>query len=340
MGRFSLSGCVVALVFLVPCRGGAQTPAPLHPAVITSTTSGGVGYVNFSNDSNGLNAQLGRWDTAYSGGLNGPSEPGAEPLGDSTLAVGIDVNDGGTATFDYTYKTWDGGIWDWYDVSLVTPTGTISLLRHLGKPGNDYGTYYESPHVPISVSLNRWRNQHVTVIFSVTQDGWGDQSQGEVIGFNVRTCAVPPLAPLTDPEALRFEAGNTIDTQHLQSSMQTALGCVQTAAAAEGGTVTVSSAYRAPSYQAHLREVWDKWRLLKDKRDPECDELKHIVQSEFAKHGLLPSQRPASPNGPHTQGAAIDMRSSLPTSGFLALTAGCGLTRPLPSTDPVHFTHQ
>ena len=147
--------------------------APPNPAIITSTSPGGVGYTVFSNDANGINAQIGRWDTPYPGGLNGARAPGLEPTGASTFSIGVDVNDGGRATFGYTLKTWDGGIWDWYDISLITPTGTTSLLSHLGKPGNDYGTYFYSPQVPLSVSLNQWKNQHVTFVFSVQQDGWG-----------------------------------------------------------------------------------------------------------------------------------------------------------------------
>lgn len=192
----------------------------------------------------------------------------------------------------------------------------------------------------MTVPLDRWRNQHVVFLFKVRQDGFGDQTQGEVIGFNLRTCSVPPLAPLTDPLTEHFEAGNTVDTERLQPAMQTAVDCVQTAVAAAGGNVTVTSAYRPPSYQAHLREVWDKWRLLKDMREPECDELRTTVHNEFMAHHLLSSQRPAAANGPHTQGMAIDMTSTLPTAEFLAHAASCGLTRPLPATDPVHFQHQ
>lgn len=314
--------------------------APPNPAIITSTSPGGVGYTVFSNDANGINAQIGRWDTPYPGGLNGAPAPGLEPTGASTFSIGVDVNDGGRATFGYTLKTWDGGIWDWYDISLITPTGTTSLLSHLGKPGNDYGTYFYSPQVPLSVSLNQWKNQHVTFVFSVQQDGWGDQTQGEVNGFSLSTCPVPPLTPLTDAVALRFEGGDTVDTTDLQPNMQTALGCLQTAVAGAGGSLHVTSAFRPSSYQQHLREVWDKWRLLRDRREAECQELRTQVQTEFNRHGLLLTQRPASANGPHTRGAAIDMRSTLPLSGFLTLATGCQLTRPLPATDPVHFVHQ
>lgn len=331
--------CPAALCLLFFCSG-ARAQQQANPAAITSVSQGGVGYVTYSNDSSGLNGQIGRWDTPYPNGANGAPAPGLEPLGASVMYVDVDVNDGGLASFSYDLKTYDAGIYDWYDISVQTPTGTVSVVNQLGKPGSDYGTFFQSPQVPLSFNLNRWRNQHITFVFSVQQDGWGDQTAGDVFGFGLRTCQVPPLTPITDPTALNFEAGNTVDTDDLQANMQTALDCVQAAVADAGGTVTVSSAYRPPAYQAHLREVWDKWRLLRDRREPECADLRTQVQQEFNRHGLLLTQQPASPNGPHTQGAAIDMRSSLPIAQFLNIANGCQLTRPLPATDPVHFVHQ
>ena len=317
----------------------AQIP-PSRPPRITSVTPTGVGYTTVVNSTNGISADLGRWDTPYPGGPNGPSAPGLEPSGSSMLAIAIDVNDGGQVSFDYSLRTWDAGRYDWYNISVVTPTGTVSLVNRLGKPGDDYGTYFQSPRIPISVSLNPWRNLQVTFLFSVRHDGWGDQTQGQLFGFSIRTCPVAPLAPLTDADALRFENGDTVNIEGLQPDMREALGCLRTAAAADRGTLTVTSAYRPPTYQEHLREVWDKWRLLRDMRNAECDELRTQVRNEFTRHGLLSSQRPATANGRHTQGAAIDMVSTLPTARFLALANRCHLVRPLPEADPVHFIHQ
>ena len=185
-------------------------------------------------------------------------------------------------------------------------------------------------------------HQHVQFVFTVQQDGYGDQTQGEVLGFGLRTCDVAPLQPLpNDPLVQSFEAGNTVDTADLQPNMQSALNCVQTAVTNAGGTLMVNSAYRPSAYQSHLREVWDKWSLLRDRRETECQDLRNQVQAEFNKHGLLLTQRPASANGPHTQGLAIDMQSSLPLQQFLNICINnCGLYRPLPTTDPVHFVHQ
>jgi len=153
---------------------------------------------------------------------------------------------------------------------------------------------------------------------------------------------VSPLTPLTDATAQSFEAGSQVDTSDLQPNMRTALSCVQDAVTAQGGTLSIASAYRPSAYQAHLREVWDKHALLANNRTPQCAGLKAAIDKEFSKarHGLLVSQRPASPTGPHTRGDAIDMTSSLPLSSFLSIASQCGLYRRLPSTDPVHYEHK
>ncbi len=231
-------------------------------------------------------------------------------------------------------------LWDWYDISVQTPNGPVSLVNHLGKPGNDYGTYFESAEIPLSFKLTPYRNQHITFIFSVQQDGWGDQTAGDVFSFGLRTCQVSPLTQLTDPTTINFENGNTLDSDDLVPNMQDALSCLQTAVSNAGGSLSPQSYYRPTQYQQHLREVWDKWQLLRDRREPECEDLRTQVEQEFTTtHHLLLTQRPGGPNGPHTLGLAIDVRSSLPLQQFLNLASQCQLYRPLPTTDPVHFIH-
>jgi hypothetical protein len=296
--------------------------------------------VTSSTDSNGVNGDIGRWDTPYTGGLDGPPAEGVEPNGQSLLYIDVDVNDGGLASFNYQLKTWDGGIWDWYDISMETPSSTVKLVNHLGMPGNDYGVYFETPPVALKQSLDKYKNQHVRFVFSVQQDGYGDQTLGKVTEFALRSCSVPPLTPITDPIAQRFENGDTVDTDDLLQNMQDALSCAEGSVATANGTITISSAYRPPEYQQHLRDVWDWWRLLQIHPEEECNDLRTKVQVEFQRHGLLLSQRPATAGGPHTRGAAIDMRSSLSSQQFLSLTQQCGLIRPLPVADPVHFIHR
>lgn len=320
-----------------PFLASGQTATP---AQIVAVNQGGVGYVTTSSGTTGLSAKIGRWDTPYPHPDTGEPADGLEPYGASTLSIDIDVNDGGLVSFSYKFLTYDAGIWDWFDAYLVTPDGTITLINHLGKPGSDYGTYWESAQIAFTQSLNQWRNQRVTFVFSIEQDGWGDQSAAQIDNFDIRTCQVPPLTPITDPAALSFEAGNTLDTADLVPNMQTSLSCLQNACATAGGSLHVTSAYRPPTYQAHLREVWDRWNDLRNRRDPECADLRTEVQQEFQRHGLLLTQRPAATSS-HTRGEAFDANWTLPLNANIdSLTGNCNLQRPLPNTDPVHFIHE
>ena len=65
----------------------------------------------------------------------------------------------------------------------------------------------------------------------------------------------------------------------------------------------MNSAYRPQEYQDHLREIWDKWSLLKDSNEEVCREIKKVVESEFTFHKLLGSQRPAVVSN-HSRGEA------------------------------------
>ncbi len=325
--------------FTGPLAYSQQQP---NPAKITAVSQGGVGFVTVTQGTNGINASIGEWDTPYPYGLNGQKLPGAEPSGPSTLTVDIDVNDGGLVNFSYALKTWDGGVYDWLDINLVTPSGTIPLVSKLGQPsGNDWGTFWQSPNVPVSKDLGSWKNQHVQLVFSVVQDGWGDQTQAQAVNIAVRSCAIPPLTnpPFTDPEATSFENGQAIDTDKLTPAMQTAWSCFSGLV----GANRLRSAYRPPEYQGHLREIWDKWKApgnLQSNTDPACAATKTAVGAEFNRHGLGASTlRPAGANGTHPQGLAIDI-SIIGLHNVDALAAQCQLYRPFPSTDKVHFQHQ
>ena len=330
--------CILLMATAVPAAQAQQTGAPK----ITAVTPGGVGYVTVSQDASGTNASIGEWNTPYPYGDGGPPLPGAEPSGPSLLTVDIDVNGGGTIGFQYGFKTWDGGIYDWLDINLVTPSGTIALVSRLGQPsGSSYGSFWQSPNISLSKDLTPWKGQHVQLVFSVQQDGWGDQSQAQITGLAVDGCSVAPLSnpPFNDPVAQSFENGQTIDTGHLTPEMQTAEACF---AGLVGGW-RLNSAYRPSEYQGHLREIWDKWKApgnLKTNTDPACAATRAAVQAEFNKHGLGASHiRPASPNGTHTRGLAIDM-SIGGLQNVDALAGQCHLYRPFPTRDKVHFLHQ
>src|SRR3989442_2271301 len=130
---------VFFFIMLLCSWAAAQSPPPANLAVITSISQGGLGYVTYSGSSGGIDASIGRWDTPYPNGLNGDPAPGLEPTGASILNIDVDVHDGGLASFSYKLKAWDAGRWDWLDISVQTPSGTVSIINHLGKPGGDYG---------------------------------------------------------------------------------------------------------------------------------------------------------------------------------------------------------
>jgi hypothetical protein len=238
-------------------------------------------------------------------------------------------------------QTYDAGMWDWYDIYIETPSGTIPIIQRLGKPGEEYGTYWRSPLITASQTLDQWKDQRVRFVFRVMQDGWGDQTVGEVFNFSVNTCDVPPLTPVTDPAAVDFENGNRVNTQNLTPAAQAGLSCMQARVAALGASMHLSSAYRPVAYQDHLREVWDTWDALQNRHEPECREIRDQAQAEFRNHGLLLTQQPAAgnPNAPHSRGIAIDANvNGLPADETVdSVAAFCGMHRPWPQNDPVHY---
>jgi hypothetical protein len=327
----------LALLFSVALHANSFA----NPAVITRTSIGGVGHITLSSGQNGINAQIGAWGTPYPYGRNGPLS-GVEPSGASILTVDIDVQEGGFVQFRYALNTYDVDSNDWLDITLITPTGPVSIVSRLGNSGGNRGRLFRSPRVAISHDLLQWANQHVQLVFSVSQDGFGDQTMAEILGLTISDCAIPALTPLTDTQSLSFEAGNTIDTGHLTPAMRTALTSFEKEVKNVHGNFKLTSAYRPPNYQAHLREVWELWNppvYMKNNTDPRCQGLKAKVQAEFKRHGLgVSSQRPAGANGSHTQGLAIDVRTDVLDIDSTAIS--CQLHRPFPIKDPVHFEHK
>lgn len=148
-------------------------------------------------------------------------------------------------------------------------------------------------------------------------------------------CPVADLPPITDPDVQAFEDNpDRSDTARLTPRMQTALQCLKTATA--DGSPKVGSAYRPSAYNQHLIDVWLKWRELRTDTNPACTNLKAKIQQHFQRHRLLVSQPPVL-DSRHTQGLAVDVTINLPSANIDALAGGCGLRRPLPILDRVHF---
>jgi D-alanyl-D-alanine dipeptidase len=148
------------------------------------------------------------------------------------------------------------------------------------------------------------------------------------------------LPPITDPDVLAFENNpNASDTARLTTEMKAALKCLTDGATTLGCTPapSVGSAFRPPAYNQHLINVWKKWvnELMEDE-NPACANLKAKIQGHFQRHKLLISQPPV-PNSRHTRGLAVDVTINLPPANIKILAKGCGLIRPKPVDDPVHF---
>jgi hypothetical protein len=162
-------------------------------------------------------------------------------------------------------------------------------------------------------------------------------------------CPVEPLHAIEDAEALTMEttgAGSTLNLDGLTTHTSRALTRFQTLVERNGGSFTLTSAYRPSAYQSHLRDVWFKWMFeLRDNQDPSCMELKAEVGNEFVRHSLLMTQYPVSVSD-HTLGIAFDAAISFPAAAKRAkrrrvaldrLARLSGVQRPDVRRDPVHF---
>jgi hypothetical protein len=161
-------------------------------------------------------------------------------------------------------------------------------------------------------------------------------------------CRVAPLSEIWDPEALAFEqSADTapIDVVDLTPDAAQALDTFRDMVTSLGGTFDLKSAYRPPSYQAHLHEVWVKWvKELRRNRSKACAALREEVHAEFTRHELLVRQQPV-PASDHMLGLAFDAAVHMPRGARLhgkritldRLAAMVGIKRPSIRRDPVHF---
>ena len=160
-------------------------------------------------------------------------------------------------------------------------------------------------------------------------------------------CRVAPLSDIWDSEALAFEeSADTapIDTADLMPDTAEALDNFRDMVTSLGGTFDLKSAYRPPAYQAHLHEVWVKWKELRGNRSKACAALREEVGAEFARHELLVRQQPV-PASDHMLGLAFDAAVSMPRGARLhgkrvtldRLAAMAGIKRPSIRRDPVHY---
>ncbi|MEY3997002.1 MAG: hypothetical protein RL344_1345 [Pseudomonadota bacterium] len=154
-------------------------------------------------------------------------------------------------------------------------------------------------------------------------------------------CPVKPLKPITDPDTLKFENGDTLREDKLNPSMKTKLACLRAAVTKAGGTLTVNSAWRPIGYQEHFYEIFSKFNELntiKNKKNPACKPIRDkIVYEKDTKHGIQRAVAKPSESR-HEKGLAFDANwSNITTAKLDALLPSCNLTRPLKIKDHIHF---
>ncbi len=147
----------------------------------------------------------------------------------------------------------------------------------------------------------------------------------------LQACPVAPLTPL-DPTVQSYEDG-AIDIANEMQNTRDGAGCLVREARSQHLNPTITSGSRPDAYQAHLREVYDQWQLLKDNNDPQCADVKSQAQAEYSKHGPFAHQ-PARTSR-HSSGRAVDVHLSDYTNAD-TIVAGCNMSRPV-SPDAVHF---
>ncbi len=159
--------------------------------------------------------------------------------------------------------------------------------------------------------------------------GGGDGGGGLPPPPPPKPCPVAPLKSITDKNAQTFEegGGKEVDFDSLTEGTRNAFDCLKGAVEKAGGTVTRESGYRNQAYQSHLLEVYDKYQLLRNNNQKECQTTKQDVVREFLKHKI--GERPSAGVSNHTRGTAFDLTfgGSVSNSQINAFAKKCNLTR-------------
>jgi hypothetical protein len=290
-------------------------------------------YATYWSDANGINASLGRWDTPWPNGCEGhPTYE--EPRQDQVLTLDIDVGSGGMIRFAYRYLTWDS-INDHLDIEINT--GYV-VRWFCNRDAPCWGLYWESPVQTGAVRLDQWAGYQVSMNFDLWLNGYGTQTLANIYSVAIDACPIPPLTPLTEPDDIWLE-NHPQDETRLTTAMQTALNCFRTAVGSS--KFHLSSAFRTPNYQRHLRELWDRHRDERLYTDPRCATLKAQVEAEWqyhCEHGGCIKAQPAALVPKHPLGIAFDATvTSLTPTRADALADSCGLVRKFKVRRPGHF---
>lgn len=152
-----------------------------------------------------------------------------------------------------------------------------------------------------------------------------------------KTCPVKPLLPIPD-SAAKYETGIYSEKPNLtdlSSATLNGLQCIVQEVQGLGRrrVASATSGYRPPEYQKHIREIYDKWALLKNNKTAECKKVKADVEAEYNRHGPFAHQPGAT--SLHSSGSAVDI-SGVPADHADKIAYRCKMSRPVPN-DPVHY---
>jgi len=126
-------------------------------------------------------ARLGKFDQPYVYGLHGQAQPGNQPAGREWMYQDVEIPAGSNKTLSFWWKmrTFDTAVWDWFDARILDP-GTNQVLATIvdkgGKPGVDYGVYWENDWQTVGYDLSAFAGQIIRLRFDQRCNGWGDQT--------------------------------------------------------------------------------------------------------------------------------------------------------------------
>jgi hypothetical protein len=165
---------------------------------VPDTTFGYVKAVTEDQSEGHYSARIGRWDQPYSGfgGFRGPYVPGVEPSGADTLYQDIQIPTMVSSvmlTFSYNVVTYDGANYDWLDMRVVDADTGAVLLQPVsdiggiiaGSPAN-WGLFYTTGWQTVAQDLTAFAGKRIRLLFSVQQDGYGDQIAAYIDGVSVK----------------------------------------------------------------------------------------------------------------------------------------------------------
>lgn len=152
-------------------------------------------------------------------------------------------------------------------------------------------------------------------------------------------CPVAPLTQISDTEFSKYETGPyakapDVDPSRVTQATIDGAQCIIREAANEKIPARINVGYRPPAYQAHIREVYDKWQQLKDNTNSTCAQVKEEVRREWERHGPFAHQPGKTSN--HPSGKAMDIWMK-DYSKADTIAARCNMKRPLGAADRVHF---